>query len=140
MDGIKLVLNAVLGLALFIGILYLAYISTKYIGKKYSINARGGKNLQIIETLSAGKDSRLVIAKAGNKILLLGMTAQNISLLKELDEDDIQLADEVATEKNTGETMSFAEALKINVAKKFGKDTAPKNKTEVKNNDKENVD
>lgn len=140
MDELKLILNAVIGLALFVGILYLAYISTKYIGKKYSVSSGSGKNLQIIETLSTGKDSRLVIARTGNKYLLLGMTAQNITLLKELEKDDIKLAEEISNEKTTGETMSFADALKINVAKKFGKDISPKNKTEVRNNDEENVD
>ena len=72
MEGIKLVLQLVFGLVLFAGILYLSYAATKYLAKRLSPDGRSGRNMKIIESLAIGKDSCLLIVKAGEKILLLG--------------------------------------------------------------------
>ena len=124
MDGVKLILNALFGLALFCGILYLAYLSTKYIGKKYSTGGKAKGNLQILDCISLGKDSRLCIVRAGEKYLLVGISSHNISLVSELNENELNFG-----EKNSHSEggMSFSEALKINIAKKFGKENSGEN-------------
>jgi flagellar biogenesis protein FliO len=81
LEGIKLVLQLVFGLVLFAGILYLSYAATKYLAKRLSPDGRSGRNMKIIESLAIGKDSCLLIVKAGEKILLLGKTAGSISLV-----------------------------------------------------------
>ena len=116
MEGIKLVLQLVFGLVLFVGILYLSYAATKYLAKRLSPDGRSGRNMKIIESLAIGKDSCLLIVKAGEKILLLGKTAGSISLVSELSADEIATAQE--TSAQSGQQMTFAEALKINIAKK----------------------
>lgn len=140
MDGVKLVLNALIGLAVFCGILYLAYVSTKYIGKRYSLSGKGNGNLKILDSISFGKDSRLCIVKAGQKYLLLGITQHNISLVSELAEEELELYREDLSE--TG-GMSFSQALKINLAKKFGKEDPqvekPPVNEEVSDDDKKDV-
>lgn len=140
MDGVKLVLNALIGLAVFCGILYLAYVSTKYIGKRYSLSGKGNGNLKILDSISLGKDSRLCIVKAGQKYLLLGITQHNISLVSELAEEELELYREDLSE--TG-GMSFSQALKINLAKKFGKEDPqvekPPVNEEVSDDDKKDV-
>ena len=45
MDIVKSVFSLIFGLILFAGILYLAYISTKLIGKRYMLSGKGGRNL-----------------------------------------------------------------------------------------------
>lgn len=125
MDSVKLILNALFGLAIFCGILYLAYLSTKYIAKRYSFGGSTKGNLKILETVSVGKDSRLCIVKAGEKYLLVGISSHNISLVSELSEEELNIGEENSSGENT---MSFSEALKINLAKKFGKETPQEDK------------
>lgn len=125
MDGIKLVFSALLGLVIFAGILYLAYVSTKFIGSRYSLGGKGGKNLKIIESLAIGKESRLAIVKAGEKYLLLGITPHSISNVAELSEEEIKAAE--TQNSQPAEGMSFAEALKINLSKAVGKKLPEKN-------------
>ena len=131
MDNVKLIFNALLGLVLFVGILYLAYVTTKYIGKRYSMSGRSSKSLKIIESLGLGKDSQLAVVKVGEKVLLLGITPQNVTLVKELEEDDLTLVD---NDTDKAEQMDFKTALQINIAKKFGKEP-PKKKQEEKENE-----
>lgn len=140
METLKLLLNALFGLALFAVIMYLAYLATKYVGKRYSSGgAKGGKNLEILEAAAVGKDSRLAIAKAGEKYLLIGITPQSISLISELSPEEL---DYRSQQDQLPETMTFAQALKINLAEKFGKGTPEitKEKTEDSIDDKKDVD
>lgn len=141
METVKLLLNTLFGLAIFVGIMYLAYLATKYVGKRYSsMGGRSGSNLEIVEAVTVGKDSRLVIAAAGDKYFLLGITSQNISLIKEFSSDELEY---VRSEAKTAETMTFAQALKINLSEKFGKDknisATLEKKTEDSDDDKNGV-
>lgn len=136
MEGIKLVLQLVFGLVLFVGILYLSYAATKYLAKRLSPDGRSGRNMKIIESLAIGKDSCLLIVKAGEKILLLGKTAGSISLVSELSADEIATAQE--TSAQSGQQMTFAEALKINIAKRMGKEDKVNSFEEEKDDKKEN--
>jgi flagellar biogenesis protein FliO len=136
LEGIKLVLQLVFGLVLFAGILYLSYAATKYLAKRLSPDGRSGHNMKIIESLAIGKDSCLLIVKAGEKILLLGKTAGSISLVSELSADEIATAQE--TSAQSGQQMTFAEALKINIAKRMGKEDKVNSFEEEKDDKKEN--
>ena len=125
MDGVKLILNALFGLVIFCGILYLAYLSTRYIGKKYSLGGKSVGNLKILDSVSLGKDSRICIVCVGGRYFLIGITSHNISLLSELDEAELDFEKKETASENT---MSFSDALKINIAKKFGKETPQEEK------------
>lgn len=125
LDIVKSVFSLLFGLILFVGILYLAYISTKFIGKRYSLNGRAGRNLKILETLSVGRDMSIAIAKVGERIFLIGITEDSINMLSELKEDDLALdaADDEQAVKAAG-GISFSDALKYNINKKLGKDVS----------------
>lgn len=130
MDIVKSVFTLIFGLILFAGILYLAYISTKFIGKRYMLSGKGGRNLKILETVSVGRDMTIAIARAGERIFLVGITPDRINLLSELKEDDLLTPyDEETQGSGTGTTpqlkrgsISFADALRYNINKKLGKD------------------
>ena len=123
MDIVKSVFSLIFGLILFAGILYLAYISTKLIGKRYMLSGRGGKNLKILESVSVGRDMTIAIARAGERIFLVGITPGRINLLSELKEDDLLTPySEEANELQKGSSISFADALKYNINKKLGKE------------------
>ncbi len=126
---LKSVFSLIFGLVLFVGILYLAYISTKLIGKRYSLNGKGGKNLKILESVPVGRDMSIAIARAGERIFLLGVAPDKISLISELSEEDLLVGYEAELPQNTGGAggkggnISFADALKYNINKKLGRDT-----------------
>ena len=123
MDIVKSVFSLIFGLILFAGILYLAYISTKLIGKRYMLSGRGGKNLKILESVSVGRDMTIAIARAGERIFLVGITPGRINLLSELKEDDLLTPySEEANELQKGSSISFADALKYHINKKLGKE------------------
>ena len=124
MDIVKSVFSLIFGLILFAGILYLAYISTKLIGKRYMLSGKGGRNLKIMETVSVGRDMTIAIARAGERIFLVGITPDRINLLSELKEEDLLTPySEAADELPKGSSISFADALKININKKLGRET-----------------
>ena len=63
MDIVKSVFTLIFGLILFAGILYLAYISTKFIGKRYMLSGKGGhRELERAEEMNA---VRLEAAESG---------------------------------------------------------------------------
>lgn len=125
MDIVKSVFSLIFGLILFAGILYLAYISTKLIGKRYMLNGKGGKNLKILETVSVGRDMTIAIARAGERIFLVGITPDRINLLSELREEELLTPydEQSDSDKLQKGSISFADALKYNINKKLGKDT-----------------
>ena len=106
------VLAAIVGFAI---ILYLAYISTKLLGKRYRAKGRCGDNLKLLESLPLGQDKYLMLARAGEKIFLLGVTQQRIDLISELDEQSLTLSEESAP------AASFSEILRQNLPLGFGK-------------------
>lgn len=131
MELLKDVLTVIFVLAMFVGILYLTYVATKFIGKRYSVSGKSFKNLKIVETVAIGADRQLVIIKTADKYLLLGSTAQQISLICELDENSI------SEEQNDAsfQTMSFSEALKKVTKEKFFKNSDKEiESTEEQNN------
>ena len=135
MEGVKLIFQLIFGLILFVGILYLSYIATKGISKKLSINGRGGKNLKIIESVSVGRESSMLLVKAGEKVLVVGATSHSLTLISELTPDEITEED-ASLLSGTGNTMDFSEALKINISKLLNKDNSRKVHEEDKNDKK----
>lgn len=86
-------------LIVFGSVLFLAYVTTKYVGKNVARNMKG-RNMEVIETLKLSVDKQLYIVRAGDKYILLSSTGKNIQLLSELnlDEDSIK----VQTEQEPG--------------------------------------
>lgn len=85
-----LLVETVLGLALVIGLIFL----TVYLIKKLQ-NAKWGQestqmiDLEVVQTKLIGPNQRLVIARIQNEFVLLGVTNENISYLKELDKSTL---------------------------------------------------
>jgi len=78
-------------LIIFASVLFLAYISTRYIGKKASI-AMKGKFIKIEETLSLGVDKKIYLVKAGKKYFLMASSGKNFQFLTEVEIDDAENA------------------------------------------------
>lgn len=79
-------------------ILYLAYVSTKFIGKGVSLKARSGC-MRIRDQIAMGRDRSAAIVQIGTRFFLIGITASQISLLSEVDEEDLIPFEEPDTEE-----------------------------------------
>ena len=80
------VLSALGMLAAFVLVLVLAYLATKWLGKRYGGRPGGSAgNIKILDRASLGPDRCLYIVEAGGKTLLIGATSQRIDALSELD-------------------------------------------------------
>ncbi len=64
-------------------ILYLTYLASKYVSKKYVQTSNGG-SIQIVERMGLAQDKMLAICRVDGEYMLLGIANNNISILKEL--------------------------------------------------------
>ena len=76
-----------------------AYYVTKFTGKQYSMKASLSREMKVIDRLTLGRDRYLLIVEAGGKVLLLGVSPQQIETLAELDSE--AFADMPEVQENT---------------------------------------
>ena len=70
-------------------ILYLAYVCSKYIGRAGRIKG-SSRYIRMIDQIAAGQDRTIAVIQTGTGYLLLGITATQITVLKELDEEELR--------------------------------------------------
>jgi flagellar protein FliO/FliZ len=70
-------------------ILFLAYVTTKYIGKK-SKKASRGNYIQVIETISLGMDKQLLLVKVAEQYVLISSSGKNIQFLTNINLDEYE--------------------------------------------------
>ncbi|MDD6807460.1 MAG: flagellar biosynthetic protein FliO [Oscillospiraceae bacterium] len=83
MDFFSDILPLIGAMIAIIAILYLTYLASKFVSKKYSQTSSGG-SIQIVERMGLAQDKMLVIARVDGEYLLLGVANNSISILKEL--------------------------------------------------------
>lgn len=71
-------------LFIFLLVLFLAYLTTRFIAK-YSGFKSFGENIKILERVSLGQDKSLAVVAVGKKGFLIGITGQTITNLGEAD-------------------------------------------------------
>lgn len=84
----KGIITAIGTLIVVVLILYLAYVATKYIGRGVGVRARSSC-MRIRDQIAIGRDRSAVIMQIGTRFFLVGITASQVSILSELDEEDI---------------------------------------------------
>lgn len=113
-------IGVIFGTLIGIGfVLYLAYVSTKMLGRRYTMKSGGSKNIKIIDSAAIGKGKNIMIVKAGKKTFLVGASEKEINLISELDSDDF-IEEEKTQEHNT---MDFKTAFKNVLETRFKKNT-----------------
>jgi flagellar protein FliO/FliZ len=88
-------------LIIFMGVLFLAYYSTKMIASARHYG-RKNSNIHFIENFSMGQNSHLRLVKVANKTILIAVSKENITFITEVDED--QLNDEEKTDTVSNKT------------------------------------
>lgn len=107
MDSSTSLLQPLLGLLITFTVLGLVLWGVKALQNKRNIF--GGRTIQVIEAASVGTRERIVIADVSGRRLVLGVTAQNINLLTEIEADPVAEAAEAPVP--TGEASSFRARL-----------------------------
>ncbi|MCL1804937.1 MAG: flagellar biosynthetic protein FliO [Clostridiales bacterium] len=104
--------GSVVGVCVVMVLIFVAaFYVTKLMGKHYSIQASFSKEMRVIDKLALGRDRFLLIVEAGEKVLLLGVSPQQIDTLAELDKDGF--ADLPPAQEN----MDFLSLLRSRIKK-----------------------
>jgi len=91
-----------------IGLIFLTYLGTKWLNKKFRFGGLYGtaNGIKIVECIGIAQDRQLMIVRAGKKLMLLGVTPGSVAKICDLDEDDlVDLSEPQAV--NTGFLSSF---------------------------------
>lgn len=107
---------SLLGMVLsVVAIIGLAYWFTRYVGRRGGLGAFGplkaGGGLEVVAQLPLGRDQKVIVAQAGQRYFLLGVTASEISLLAEFTAEEAACWREQAGTTDQKETPSFRQAL-----------------------------
>ena len=70
------------------GILYLAYLASRYLGTS-AVRRSSSEHIKLLDMISLGQDKAVAAIKVGDKQFLLGVTQGSITKLSDLDEEDI---------------------------------------------------
>lgn len=85
---------SLLGMMLvFILVLVLAWMVTRYLGRHYAMQGQKGNHIELLERTMLGPDRALFIVRVAGKVLLLGVTAQQIEKLEELPAEEFDAAE-----------------------------------------------
>ncbi|HHV60385.1 MAG TPA: flagellar biosynthetic protein FliO [Clostridiaceae bacterium] len=121
-------------------IIFLAYMYTKYIGKKAG-RLFQGKYINIVETISLGGDKRIHLVKVGEEFFLISSTAKDVNFLTGLKLNELAAA-EGEEEVKKENTFSFNAILNryINLSKEnISQAKKPDESTQKKNIFKDNL-
>ncbi len=83
-QNFEMIVKLIYGILIFACLIFLAYIVTKYIGKKTMSNMKN-KHIQVIEWVSLGVDKSIYLLEIGEKNILIGISGKNINYLTEVE-------------------------------------------------------
>lgn len=86
-DSVSAVLALIGGLFLFIFVLAMAYLCTRWIGKHYGTSFRASGKIKVLEQKLLGQDRALYIVQIGKKVWLLGASGNSIVSLGEFESE-----------------------------------------------------
>ncbi|MCI9644145.1 MAG: flagellar biosynthetic protein FliO [Oscillibacter sp.] len=102
-------------LACVVLIIGLAYWFTKYVAGRGALGAfSGGRRMEVLDRLPLGRDQSVVLARVGERYLLLGAGTAGVTLLAELTGEEAAAwkAPETAAEGKPGFQEAFLNILK----------------------------
>ncbi len=103
-------LDLVVIIIVFIGILVAAYFVTKWVSTS-GLNMQKTKNIKVLEVFRLNQSKYIYIVEMGNKVVALGVSKDHIECLTELDRDTL-----VFTKPDSGHA-SFKDLLKLSKSK-----------------------
>ena len=112
LDGLSSLFSLIWLLVCVLAVVVLAFLFTRYVaGRGGVLGASGGsERFRVLSRLSLGREQSAVQVKAGEKYLLLGVTASEVNLLKELTAEEAEAV--YALPPDQPPPPSFGEALR----------------------------
>lgn len=89
MDKFSFFVSTVFLLAGVVGIIFLAYWCSRYLGRRYGSLAQG-KYMRILDRVVIGQDKYLILLETAGQIHLLGVTGQSIEKIGRLDPAELE--------------------------------------------------
>jgi flagellar protein FliO/FliZ len=83
-------IQAIFILLLFVAIMFGAYYTSKFVGK-HQMNRTKNSNLKIIEVIQVSPGKTVQLIKTGEEFILIGVSKENITFLKSIDKENINL-------------------------------------------------
>lgn len=77
----------------FGSVLFLTYITTRFLGTKMN-KASKGKHLSIVDTVTLGLNKQLHLVKAGNQFVLMASSGKSLEFIMEIKLDDLEVETE----------------------------------------------
>ncbi len=114
---LKEIVSMIGTVVLMIGVFVAAYYVSKFVGKNYKPRYGFSKAITVIDSTNIGKDRSLLVVKAAGKVLLIGSTAHEITLLSELDADQFTEAQEAQDPLKKDFVSTFRDVLKSKIRK-----------------------
>ena len=95
---LKEILLAILSLMGVIALIFLTFYASRALHKKmYNFS---GKHIKVVEREMLSQDKSLIVVKAGEKYMLLGVTSQHIDKLYEFSEGEFSEETEIPVNEN----------------------------------------
>lgn len=107
------VLSAIGSVLGVIAVVYLAFLCTKWLGKRMNMPSQG-KYMTVVDRIVIGQDKTILILRVGAKLSVVGVTQNGINHIADISEADLV---EITAPK---QDITFQEALKINLKKYTG--------------------
>lgn len=82
------IFQSLVSIIILLGILYLAYIASKYLGTA-SVKRSSSKHIKLLDITSIGQDKAIAAIKVGQKQYLIGIAPNGINKIADLEEQDI---------------------------------------------------
>ncbi len=79
-----------LSIVILLGILYLAYISSRYLGNMATRQSQS-KTMKVIDSIALGQDKSIAAVEVGEQVFLLGIAQGGITNLAQLDKEAIKI-------------------------------------------------
>ncbi|ADU28057.1 flagellar biosynthetic protein FliO [Ethanoligenens harbinense] len=86
MEIIKLLLT----LAIVVLFFFLAYVVTRIVAGGHFLGMRGGRNIRVLEKVPLSRDSSILLVRAVDKVLVVGVTSSGMTTLRELDPETVE--------------------------------------------------
>ncbi|GHV09237.1 hypothetical protein FACS1894217_13060 [Clostridia bacterium] len=81
-------LQTILGVVVFVALIVGAIFALRWFSRK-TYGPMTSKNIQMLERCVVGREASLMLVRVGTRTLLLSATKDNVSVLRELEEDDL---------------------------------------------------
>lgn len=85
----------------FCSLLFLTYVTTRYIGSKQT-KAMKSKNISVVETVTLGLDKRLHLVKAGKQYIMIATTSKTVEFLTTVILEEASSEEQIVTQENVG--------------------------------------